>query len=304
VGFARDRSHHIPHDGVTQLDTADPWRDIRRVWDGYSTRQAADFVGLPESTIRGCMRAGVVAPGDSRPRKKLSFRDLRVLGAVKELVEEGVPLRRVSRALRALKKRMPRASLSEISLAAHEGHVVVREEARTWRADTGQMVFHFPDSEQRGALHAIPVRREAPGPEPIAGMTADEWFERGMSLEERDTKRAIDAYECALRLRPDSAEIWINLGRLFAEQGESQRASACFSEALAVAPSDATALYNLGVVSQDTGNDIDAIDLYRRALELDPGLAEAHYNLATIYDRRGDTRAAIRHINEYRKLTR
>jgi Flp pilus assembly protein TadD len=44
--------------------------------------------------------------------------------------------------------------------------------------------------------------------------------------------------------------------------------------------------------------------MYRRALELDPHLAEAHYNLATLFDQSGDSRAAIRHINEYRKLTR
>lgn len=63
-------------------------------------------------------------------------------------------------------------------------------------------------------------------------------------------------------------------------------------------------MYNLGVVAQDAGREQDAIYLYGRALELDPGLAEAHYNLATLFDQSGDSRAAIRHINEYRKLTK
>lgn len=251
------------------------------------------------------MRAGVVAPAGRRAQhRKLSFRDLRVLAAVKQLVADGVPLARVHRQLRALMQRMPGASLSELSLGSHEGHVVVREQSHAWRADTGQMVFHYEAREHGGALHAIPVRREAPGPEPVAGMTADDWYERGVRLEEVDSERAIDAYERAVRLRPDAAEIWINLGRLFAERGESERAAACFARALAANPGDATALYNLGVVSQDTGHDTDAIDLYQRALKIDPNLAEAHYNLATIFDRRGDTRSAIRHINEYRKLTR
>jgi tetratricopeptide (TPR) repeat protein len=254
--------------------------------------------------IRGYVRSGVDAPADRRASHKLSFRDLRVLEAIKHLVAEGVPWSRVRRQLRALKQRLPGASLSELSLDSYEGHVVVREQSRAWRADTGQMVFRYEANEKNGALHAIPVRREAPGPEPIAGMTADDWFERAAALEDHDSERAIDAYERALRLRPDSTEIWINLGRLFAEKGASERASACFIEALAVDPSDATALYNLGVVSQDTGNDTDAIDLYQRALKIDPNIAEAHYNLATIFDRSGDMRSAIRHINEYRKLTR
>jgi len=68
-------------------------------------------------------------------------------------------------------------------------------------------------------------------------------------------------------------------------------------------PKDATALYNSGVVAQDLGQYSDAMTLYQRALLFDSRLAEAHYNLATIYDRDGDPRAAIRHINEYRKLT-
>jgi tetratricopeptide (TPR) repeat protein len=58
------------------------------------------------------------------------------------------------------------------------------------------------------------------------------------------------------------------------------------------------------VISQDAGKEEDAIGHYRRALELDPRLAEAHYNLATLFEQSGDSRAAIRHINEYRKLTR
>jgi tetratricopeptide (TPR) repeat protein len=57
-------------------------------------------------------------------------------------------------------------------------------------------------------------------------------------------------------------------------------------------------------VAQDSGREADAIIYYTRALELDAGLAEAHYNLATLFDQSGDARSAIRHINEYRKLTR
>jgi tetratricopeptide (TPR) repeat protein len=91
---------------------------------------------------------------------------------------------------------------------------------------------------------------------------------------------------------------------MFAESGDPQAAHDCFRSALELDPADATAYYNLGVVAQDGGKEEDAIGFYRRALELDPRLAEAHYNLATLFDQSGDSRAAIRHINEYRKLTR
>lgn len=274
------------------------------MWNGYSTRQAAAFVGLPESAVRNCVRSGVVIPDSDSVPVTLSFRDLAVLKMIKRLCADGVPMRRVRRQLLALKKRLNDQPLSELPLASHHGHVVVRENHRAWRADTGQMVFDFWTDEHRGQVHAIPIRREMPGPIPVAGMNADEWFERGVALEETDSERAIDAYERSLRLRPDSTETWINLGRLYAESGQTKRASECFAKALTVDPGDATAIYNLGVVSQDAGNDQEAVELYQRALQIDASLAEAHYNLATIFDRNGDARAAIRHINEYRKLVR
>ena len=232
-----------------------------------------------------------------------SFRDLRILKSVKELVAEGIPMRRIRRQLAALQQRMPKASsLAELSLAAHGSNVVVREKRGAWRADTGQMVFCFDDQDGRGQIHAMPIRREAPGPEIAPNMSADEWLERASGLEEVDTEEAIEAYERALELRPDVLEAWINLGRLHAESGDAQEAEICFRRALTIDPTDSTTIYNLGVVSQDGGKDNDAIRYYEHALRIDPALAEAHYNLATIYDRNGNTTSAIRHINEYRKL--
>lgn len=279
--------------------------EIELVWNGYSTREASEFIGLPESTIRGCVRAGFVAPEKSGLSMRFSFRDLRVLQRVKSLIAQGVPLRRIRRQLLALHERLPaNGTLAELTLDAHDGNVVVQEQRGAWRADTGQMVLRFDDREDTGQLHAMPLRRQAPGPEVMAGMNADNWFERAVELEEVDTEAAIHAYQRSLELRPDAGEAWINLGRLHAESGDTEEAEECFHRALALDPADATALYNLGVVAQDAGKDDEAIGYYRHALRLDTSLAEAHYNLATIYDRQGETTTAIRHINEYRKLTR
>jgi tetratricopeptide (TPR) repeat protein len=276
------------------------------VWSNYSTRDAAEFVGLPESAVRSCVREGFVAPESGGVGLRFNFRDLLVLKLVKSLVKDGVSLRRVRRQLGTLQRRLPSASLSELSILAHNGDVVVRareDRARAWRPDTGQLVFDFLLEMPSGELADMPSRRAA-APEPIAPMTADDWLERASRLEESNPDAAADAYRRALRLRPDCSETLINLGRLYAENAALKEAADCFQRALELDPADATALYNLGVVSQDAGRDREALDYYYRALNLDPSLAEAHYNLATIYDRTGDPRAAIRHINEYRKLTR
>ena len=277
------------------------------MWTNYSTRDAAEFVGLSESAIRSCVRSGVVSP----PGFRFSFQDLVVLKIVKSLVVQGVSLPRVRRQLGCLACRHPGAALSSMSLAGHNGHVIVRDARCAWRADSGQLVFDFelevpssPHPAPPGELTAMPVRREAPAPEPIAALTAEQWFDRGLELEESTAEGAILAYERSLHLRPDCSETLINLGRLYAENQAPARAAECFKRALDLDPRDATALYNLGVVAQDAGKDPEAVQLYERALAIDPTLAEAHYNLATIFDRVGDPRAAIRHINEYRKLTR
>jgi tetratricopeptide (TPR) repeat protein len=251
---------------------------------------------------------------ESGVARRFTFRDLLVLRIVKSLSANGVSMRRARRQLRELSRRLPPGtSLAELSITASGGHVVVRDESRAWRADTGQLLLDLDLDAEPGAgnveppggqLQAIPLRREAPAPAPVSSPTADEWFERAVDLEETDPVAAISAYKRALRLRPDCTETLINLGRLYAETGDSEQASEAFERALEHDPVDATAHYNLGVVAQDDGRDEDAISRYRRALELDPSLAEAHYNLATIFDRVGDPRAAIRHINEYRKLTR
>jgi tetratricopeptide (TPR) repeat protein len=186
--------------------------------------------------------------------------------------------------------------------------VVVRESGCAWHADSGQLLLDFDVAGDAapavGQVTAMPIRRDAAPPEPAFALTADQWFERATELEESDPAAAIEAYQKVLHLRPDSSEALINIGRIHAESGEVAQAADCFTRALEIDPRDATAVYNLGVVAQDTGNDEEAVRLYRGALELDPHLAEAHYNLATIFDRAGDPKAAIRHIHEYRKLTR
>ncbi|HTE50301.1 MAG TPA: tetratricopeptide repeat protein [Kofleriaceae bacterium] len=278
---------------------------VADVPSGYSTRDAAQLAGLTESAVRGCARAGLLSDGAAALPPRFSFQDLAVLKSVKELVAAGVSWRSIRRQLHALRGRIaPEAGLSSLKLAARGRQVVVREGAVAWQADSGQMLLEFGEAGAGGEITALRIRREAPAPEPAVGLTADRWFERGAALEEDEPDAAIEAYKHALHLRPDCTETLINLGRLHAERGAVEQAAEHFARAIELDPRDATAVYNLGVVAQDMGKDDEAVRLYEHALALDPALAEAHYNLATIFDRTGDPRAAIRHIHEYRKLTR
>lgn len=294
------------------------------MWSSYSARHAAQLIGLTESAVRSCIRDGLIgAPGEVPAR--LSFRDLAALRLLKSLVDGGVPLARARKELLELAKGLPEGrSLSELPLEARGGRVHLRGQAVSRE---GQLELPLagegggaeeaaggegslaaaagsPPASLAGELHALPRLQGVPGPVAAPVVTADEWLARAIGLEELDPAAAMEAYQRSLRLRPDCSEAWINLGRLHAEAEDAEAARQCFRSALEVDPTDATALYNLGVIAQDAGEESDAIGLYGRALELDPALAEAHYNLATLYDQSGEARLAIRHINEYRKLTK
>ena len=279
------------------------------MWTSYSARHAAQLIGLTESAVRSCIRDGLVGTPGTVPAQ-LSFRDLAALRTVKALVDAGMPLPRVRKELVRIQRTLaPGASISELTVEARgdQVHVCGSDGEPLYQ---GQLVLPLDPSQSapspapQGELRELPRAPDVPTPAFVPPASAEQWIQRAMVLEERDPVAAIEAYRRSLRIRPECTEAWINLGRLFAESGDATAAHDCFRSALDLDPADATAYYNLGVIAQDAGNEGDAISLYRRALELDPQLAEAHYNLATLFDQSGDSRSAIRHINEYRKLTK
>ncbi|MFT3697229.1 MAG: tetratricopeptide repeat protein [Kofleriaceae bacterium] len=275
------------------------------MWTSYSARHAAQLIGLAESVVRSCIRDGLVGTPGTVPAQ-LSFRDLATLRQVKALVDGGMPLPRVRKELVAIAQKLPAGTtLAELTVEAHDGHVHVRGTPPS--RPSSQLTLALDpvrDHEPEGEMRELPRAPEAPMPIAVPPATAEQWLTRAQALEERDPVAAIDAYRRSLRLRPESTEAWINLGRLFAESADAEAARDCFKSALELDPAEPTAVYNLGVLAQDAGRESEAIELYRKSLELDPQLAEAHYNLATLFDQAGDSRSAIRHINEYRKLTR
>jgi tetratricopeptide (TPR) repeat protein len=279
------------------------------VWTSYSARHAAQLIGLPESAVRSCIRDGLIGTPNTVPAQ-LTFRDLSALRTVKSLVDAGLPLPRVRKELARIQQALPSGtSLAELTVEARGGRVHILGAEDDGAPPVGQLALPFdvPAAHQpppAGEMRELPRPLDAATPVVASPATADQWIERAMQLEERDPVAAIDAYRRSLRLRPECTEAWINLGRLFAESGDAPAAQDCFRSAIELDPAEATAYYNLGVLAQDAGKEAEAIALYKRALEIDSQLAEAHYNLATLFDQSGDSRSAIRHINEYRKLTR
>ena len=49
--------------------------------------------------------------------------------------------------------------------------------------------------------------------------------------------------------------------------------------------------------------DAEAIEAYATVIEHDAEYADAYYNLARLYEKTGDSKAALRHLSTYRRLT-
>jgi hypothetical protein len=74
------------------------------------------------------------------------------------------------------------------------------------------------------------------------------WFNLGVALEKAGRPDAAKAYAEALRLRPNEAELHINLGVACQESGDKEKAKECYKRALELDPNSATALWNLALV--------------------------------------------------------
>ena len=83
-------------------------------------------------------------------------------------------------------------------------------------------------------------------------------------------QQAIDAYDRALALSPDDADVLNDQGAMYRQSGDFTRALANFEKALKITPYNLESLYNIGYVNAFDLNRMDkAREAWRRYLELD-----------------------------------
>ncbi|WP_191965714.1 tetratricopeptide repeat protein [Oryzomonas sagensis] len=97
------------------------------------------------------------------------------------------------------------------------------------------------------------------------------WRELGNAYYDGDQpQQAIEAYDRALALVPDDADILNDQGAMYRQSGDFTRALANFERALKIAPYNLESLYNVGYVNAFDLNRMDkAREAWRRYLELD-----------------------------------
>jgi tetratricopeptide (TPR) repeat protein len=106
-------------------------------------------------------------------------------------------------------------------------------------------------------------------------------------------------FEQALRYKPDSAEIYYNLGKLHSIQDNWEPARKALEAAVRLDPSYVQAVDALGFALEALGDDAGALEHYKKAVALNETqngrFASAHVNLSAYYNRAGDPEAALTH---------
>lgn len=271
----------------------------------YSVRDVERVLALSRSTLRSLIRVGFVKPARGPRREyRFSFQDLILLRTARTLIEAKIPRGRIRRSLEALRHHLPETlPLSGLSICAVGERVVVRDGNTQWHADSGQYLLGLEISMENGVLRMIerPPRQEEEGPDLQA---AAAWFAKALALEESDPQGALAAYERAIAADPEQVATWVNRGRLLHEQGEMQEAEKVYRQGISHCGQEPLLMFNLGVLLEDMGRTDAALESYQVAVTEDPDLPDAHYNLARLYESLGKPQHAIRHLGQYRRLTK
>jgi len=268
----------------------------------FTDREVSRLLALTPRRAGQLRRLGLLH-GVGRPGS-YSFREVVSLRVANTLIEQGLTVRQVRRALAALRRLVPEseAPLAELRVTVRGGEVFIERDSQLLEP-SGQIVMEFSGKELAEAARDTALRglvRPMARPE----NEAQRWFELGSQWDgdPAEWERAIDAYQRVTTLDPTHAAAWNNLGLLHHRLGRYEDARRHYEVALAADATCAEAAYNLGSLQDDLGDLSQAVVWYRRALEVRPDYADAHFNLASALERRGDAATARHHWLRYLEL--
>ena len=75
-----------------------------------------------------------------------------------------------------------------------------------------------------------------------------------------------------------------------------------FRHAIRVNPNYAKAYFNLGKIYDEQDRLDEAVENFEKALRLEPGIAEIHKNLALVLTKQGKNEQAAAHLAEARRI--
>ncbi|MCK4809470.1 MAG: fused MFS/spermidine synthase [Candidatus Omnitrophica bacterium] len=121
-------------------------------------------------------------------------------------------------------------------------------------------------------------------------------LEKGnLMLSQKKYKQAINFYKKALKINPDYAEGYSNIGAALARQDKLDEAVLEYTKALEINPDFAEANYSMGNILLLQGKVKQAESYFKKVLEVDPKYAEVYFSLGNIFLEQKNFDKAIEH---------
>jgi tetratricopeptide (TPR) repeat protein len=260
----------------------------------YSRQDVLRILQIGPRQLQGWERAGLVARQQS-----YSFNDLGQLRTLHVLREEDVPVALIRHSIVAMKAVAGMANpLLEASLVRTGTRLAFRHHGAMVDPISRQLLFDFERLDQKGQPSVCSEPAPLRSPQGV-----QEQFLAAVQAEESGEKqRAIGIYKEIMKLNPSFAPSWINLGTIHFHLRQFDKAEELYRQATKIDPGYVLAFFDLGNVLDEQQRLDESIVAYRQAVVLSPRYADAHYNLALAYERKGESRLALRHWQAYLRL--
>jgi tetratricopeptide (TPR) repeat protein len=234
----------------------------------YSAEQLATLSKMSIGMVRELSQLSLL---DER-NGQFGFRDLASARQIAKLLNDGVRLSEIIRAVSEVRKWLPAGGLAAVRL--HAGALSdVQVEQSGGRTDKyGQFVL------------AVDHAREDP----------DDLFERAHAAEQMgDIAEAERLYRLLMKSDPTDASAPFNLGNMLRAATRSVEAEEALRAATRANPAFAEAWYNLADLLDDQGRSEAAVECLRKAVVVAPDYIDAMFNLALLLQRKGAYAEAV-----------
>ena len=132
---------------------------------------------------------------------------------------------------------------------------------------------------------------------------AEAFYNIGNSLKDKgDLELAIESYQKALKIKHDFTEAYNNLGNALQQKGDLKAAIKSYQKALKFKPDYVEFYNNIGNALYEKGELESSIERYKQAIKINPDYADAYSNLGTVLRKKGELEASIESYKQAIKI--
>ncbi len=288
----------------------------------YSIKDTAKIFSQTESRLRYWMQSGFLWPSVRRAGQYFyTFDDLIAVRTAIELLDSGLSVQKVRKAIVELRKELPEGvqPTAKLRVCSDGRNVVVMKDDVAYEVESKQVVMAFALSSIQGQIaDVLPMRpkaeaEQAPAVTPSVALVANQQtqsaptaYQLFLHASAAESSGDLDAAENylsrCLELEDSMAAAHTNLGNLLHRKGELEAAKEHYDQALLHEPNQPEARFNLGNILEEMGNREMAIAEYRHVCSRSPNFADAHYNLGILLAELGGKAQSSEHLAEYLRL--